>query len=211
MPLEVIPAILVKDRSEMLRRIAAVSPHVKTVHIDVMDNVFVPNKTVGLESFFDLPSGVHYEFHWMVEHPESYIVKLPGPYLHIVHYEAVKDWKAVEEAVRRSGGTLGIAFSPATPTEGIIKLAPKAKRLLVMAVIPGFDGQKYMTEVESKISELRSRFPDMEIEVDGGITPETAPRAVRAGADKLAASSAIFKNEDKKLAIAMILKGCKGG
>jgi ribulose-phosphate 3-epimerase len=210
MPLEVIPAILVKDRSELLRRIAAVSPHVKTVHIDVMDNRFVPNLTVGLESFSGLPSNVRYEFHWMVENPESYIAKLPGPFLHIVHYEAVKDWGAVEEAVRKSGGELGIAFSPATPTSGIIGLAPRAKRLLVMAVIPGFDGQKYMAEVEGKISELRSRFPEMEIEVDGGITPETAARAVKAGADKLAASSAIFRNEDKKLAIAMILKGCRG-
>jgi ribulose-phosphate 3-epimerase len=208
MPLEVIPAILVKDRGELLRRIAAVSPHVKTVHIDVMDNRFVPNRTVGLESFSDLPSSVHYEFHWMVEHPESYIAGLPGPYLHIVHCEAVKDWGVVEEAVRRAGGALGIAFNPATPTGKIIGLASKTKRILAMTVVPGFDGQKYMAEVELKISELRARFPAMEIEVDGGINPETAARAVKAGADKLAASSAIFTKDDKKLAIAMILRSC---
>jgi ribulose-phosphate 3-epimerase len=205
MPLEVIPAILVKDRGEMLRRIAAVSPHVKTVHIDVMDNRFVPNKTVGLESFSNLPPGINYEFHWMVEHPESYIPQIPGPHLHIVHFEAVKDWGAVEDAIRKAGGFFGIAFNPATPTEKILALAGRAKRILAMTVVPGFDGQKYISEVEYKIRELRSHFPDLEIEVDGGISPETAARAARAGADKLAAASAIFSKEDKGHAISEIL------
>ncbi len=207
---EVIPAILVKDRAELLRRIAAVSPHVKAVHIDVMDNRFVPNMTVGPESFSGLPDTVRYEFHWMVEQPERYIERVHGAYLHIVHYEAVKNWDAVEKAVRKAGGTLGIAFNPATPAEKIYSLAKKAKRILAMTVVPGFDGQKYMAEVEKKIRELRARFPSIEIEVDGGISPETAARAVRAGADKLAASSAIFRSEDKGAAIAAILRCCGG-
>jgi len=210
MSLEVIPAILVKDREELLQRIAVVSPHVRAVHIDVMDNIFVPNKTIGLESFTDLPKNVEYEFHWMVENPESYIEKLPGPYLHIVHVEAVKNWDAVHSAIKKAGGNLGIAFNPATPTGKIEPLVKKAKRILAMTVIPGFDGQKYMAEVEHKIRELRSKFPKIEIEVDGGISAETAVRAVKAGADKLAASSAIFKKEDKKHAIEMILQSAEG-
>jgi len=210
MSLEVIPAILVKDRKELLQRIAAVSPHVRAVHIDVMDNVFVPNKTIGLESFTDLPKNIEYEFHWMVENPESYISQLPGPFLHIVHFEAVRSWEAVESAVKKAGGFLGIAFNPATPFEKIEPLANKVKRILAMTVIPGFDGQKYMAEVEQKISALRSKFPKIEIEVDGGISAETAVRAVKAGADKLAASSAIFRSEDKKLAIDSILRSARG-
>jgi len=210
MSLEVIPAILVKDREELLQRIAAVSPHVRAVHIDVMDNLFVPNKTIGLESLGDLPKNVTYEFHWMVANPELYISRLPGPHLHLVHFEAVSDWGKVEEAVKRAGGSLGIAFNPSTPTEKILSLAQRARRVLAMTVIPGFDGQKYISEVEHKIRELRSRFPELEIEVDGGINAETATSAARAGADKLAASSAIFRSEDKKLAIDAILRSAKG-
>jgi ribulose-phosphate 3-epimerase len=210
MDLEVIPAILVKDRTELVRRIEAVSSHVRAVHIDVMDDKFVPNKTVGLESFSNLPKNVEYEFHWMVEKPEEYIAKVPGPHLHLVHIETVKDWPAVEEAIQKSGGTLGIAFNPATPTEHVLIAVEKTKRVLAMTVVPGFDGQKYMSEVESKIADLRARCPDLEIEVDGGIGPQTVGSAVAAGANKLAASSAIFKHPDKKKAIEDILDNAKG-
>ena len=210
MELEVIPAILVKDRAELLRRIAAVSPHVKTVHIDVMDDKFVPNKTIGPESFFNLPKDVEYEFHWMVENPQDYIVKVPGPHIHLVHIETVKDWPAVEDAITKSGGKLGIAFNPATPNPHVLIAIEKAHRVLAMTVVPGFSGQKYMAEVEEKIEELRLLKPELDIEVDGGIGLETVNRAVKAGANKLAASSAIFKAEDKKKAIADILEKAKG-
>lgn len=207
---EVIPAILVKDRAELVRRIEAVSPHVRAVHIDVMDDRFVPNKTVGIESFNNLPKNVEYEFHWMVENPEEYIEKTPGPHLHLVHVEAVKDWHAVEEAVAKSGGSLGIAFNPATPTEQVLIAIEKTNRVLAMTVVPGFDGQKYMSEVEGKIARLRAQYPELDIEVDGGINPETASRASKAGANKLAASSAIFKQDDKKKAIEQMLDCAKG-
>jgi ribulose-phosphate 3-epimerase len=210
MELEVIPAILVKDRAELLRRIAAVSPHVKTVHIDVMDDKFVPNKTVGTESFSDLPKDVEYEFHWMVENPQDYISKVPGPHIHLVHIETVKDWSAVEEAVEKSGGKLGIAFNPKTPNPHVLIAIEKAHRVLAMTVVPGFSGQKYMSEVEEKIEELRLLKPDLDIEVDGGIGLDTVNRAVKAGANKLAASSAIFKAEDKKKAIENILEKARG-
>jgi len=142
MTLEIIPAILVKERAELVRRIVAVSPYVKMVHIDVMDNKFVPNKTVGLESFFDLPKNVLYEFHWMVENPEDYIAQLPGAHIHMVHLEAVKNWEAVEKAVAQAGGKLGIAFNPATTLDQLLPVIEKAERVLAMTVVPGFDGQK---------------------------------------------------------------------
>jgi ribulose-phosphate 3-epimerase len=210
MDLEVIPAILVKDRAELLRRIESVSPHVRAVHIDVMDEKFVPNKTVGPDSFANLPKNVEYEFHWMVENPQEYIAKVPGPHLHLVHIESVKDWHAVEVALEKSGGKLGIAFNPATPTEQVLIALEKTNRVLAMTVVPGFDGQKYIPDVEEKISRLRTRNPELEIEVDGGIGPKTAGRAAKAGANKLAAASAIFKCEDKKRAIEDILRTAKG-
>ena len=210
MELEVIPAILVKDRAELLRRIAAVSPHVKTVHIDVMDDKFVPNKTIGPESFSDLPKDVEYEFHWMVENPQDYIVKVPGPHIHLVHIETVKDWPAVDEAIKKSGGKLGIAYNPSTPNPHVLIAIERAQRVLAMTVVPGFSGQKYMQEVEEKIRELRLLRPGLDIEVDGGIGPDTAKSAAKAGANKLAASSAIFKADDKKKAINDILAKAGG-
>ena len=198
---EVIPAILVKRREDLLERIKRVHGLVSSVHIDVMDKEFVPNWTVGPDDFADLPAGMDYEFHWMVMRPENWIAKVPGNHLHMVHIEAVADWDAVKGACRKAGGRLGIAMSPETPVSKIEPVLKDVTRVIVMAVIPGYDGQKYLPEIEPKIRELRGMFPKLEIEVDGGITPFTARRAAEAGADKLAAASAIYSAPDTKLAI----------
>ena len=193
MDVEVIPAIFVKSREELLSHIEKVKPSVKTVHIDIMDDIFVPNKTIGLESLTNLPSGISYEFHWMVKDPENWISKLPGEYVHLVHVEAISDWNEIEKALAVDG-KLGLAINPPTPIE---KLYPYinnkgVKQVLFMTVNPGFCGQKYIPEVESKVKALRAKFPKLEIEVDGGINLETSERASEAGANVLAASSAIF-------------------
>ncbi len=193
MDVEVIPAILVKSREELLAQIEKVKPSVTTVHIDIMDNIFVPNNTIGLEGLTNLPSGILYEFHWMVKDPENWISKVPGKHVHLVHVEAISDWNEIEKA-RVDGGKIGLAINPPTPIE---KLYPyitdkEVKKVLLMTVNPGFCGQKYIAEVESKINALRAKFPELEIEVDGGINPETSERASEAGANILAASSAIF-------------------
>ena len=98
MEIEVIPAILVKSREELLERINRVMDSAAAVHIDVMDNRFVPNKTVGPEAFAGLPKKISYEFHWMVEEPERYIAQTRGKHLHIVHVETIKDWGAIKKA-----------------------------------------------------------------------------------------------------------------
>ena len=206
---EVIPAILVKRREDLLERIERVRGSVSSVHIDVMDNEFVPNKTVGLADFSDLPKGIDYEFHWMVKHPEQWIAKVPGNHLHVVHIEAVEDWNAIKAACKKAGGRLGVAISPATSLAKLEPVLPDVSRVLVMSVVPGFDGQKYIQQVETRISELRHRFPKLEIEVDGGIGPATAGRAHGAGADKLAAASSIYAAPDAKAAIEDIRRAAK--
>jgi transketolase len=193
MEVEVIPAILVKSREELLAYIEKVKPSVKTVHIDIMDNIFVPNKTIGLESLTNLPSGILYEFHWMVKDPENWISKVPGKHMHLIHIETISDWNEIEKACP-VGGKLGLVINPSTPIE---KLYPyindkEIKQVLFMTVNPGFYGQKYIAEVESKVHAIRAKFPKLEIEVDGGINPETSERASEAGANILAAASAIF-------------------
>jgi transketolase len=212
MDVEVIPAILVKSREELISQIEKVKPSVTTVHIDIMDNHFVPNNTIGLESLTDLPSELLYEFHWMVKDPENWIPKVPGKHTHIVHIETIFDWHQIEK-IRAFGGKIGLAINPPTPIE---KLYPyindkDIKQVLIMTVNPGFCGQKYIAEVESKIQTIREKFPKLEIEVDGGINPETSERASEAGANILAASSAIFMAESIPDAVKNIYQsGIKG-
>ena len=193
MDVEVIPAILVKSREELIAQIEKVKQNVKTVHIDIMDNAFVPNSTVGLESLTNLPSGISYEFHWMVKDPENWISKVPGKHRHLVHVETIFDWSEIEKT-RALGGEIGLAINPPTSIEKIYPYINDKgiKEVLIMTVNPGFSGQKYIVEVESKIRSLRAKFPNLEIEVDGGINAETSERASEAGANFLAASSAIF-------------------
>jgi len=192
---EIIPAILVKERGELLRRISLVKDFVKTVQIDVMDGVFVPNKTVGIEDLKGLPRTM-YEFHWMVRDPINWIEQTPGNHMHLVHIEAVPSFEDVKAAVKKSGGKLGLALNPETPLEKLLPFVPEVEEVLVMTVHPGFSGQKYIPEMEDKIRALRKLHPSLDIEVDGGIGPDTIGRAYAAGANLLAAASSIFSSED---------------
>ena len=189
--IEIVPAILVKSREELIRRVELVRPYVKKVQIDVMDGVFVPNKTIGIEELQDLPGGVEYEFHWMVQNPEKWIEKTRGSFLHCVHAEARMDFERVKEAVGRMG-KLGIAINPPTPAEIVDGYIKDVEEVMVMAVNPGFSNQKYIESVEEKIKKLRKKYPKITISVDGGINSETIGRAAKAGANKFYAASAIF-------------------
>jgi ribulose-phosphate 3-epimerase len=207
---EIIPAILVKTRANLANAIESVKPYVKTVQIDVMDDDFVPNKTVGIEELQDLPQGISYEFHWMVQHPEKWIEKISGSHLHIVHVEAKMDFYAVKKAVFDKTAKLGIAINPPTPLEKILPYEKQVSQILVMSVNPGFSGQKYIPEVEEKIRVLRQRNPSLDIEVDGGVNLETISGAAKAGANKLCGASAIFSSKDIKSAIEQLMERAKG-
>ncbi len=193
MRVEFIPAILVKTREELLEKINMVKGHVNIIQLDIMDGEFVPNKTVGLEDLHDLPQA-SYEYHWMVNNPENYIEKTPGPHMHLVHIETVTDFEKVIRAVRQAGGRIGLALNPDTPLESIMPYIGRVEEVLVMTVRPGFSGQKYIAEMEGKIKKLRQLYPNLDIEVDGGINPETIGHAFRSGANYLAAASAIYKD-----------------
>lgn len=199
--LEIIPAVLVKTRDELLSQIEKVMPHVKNIQIDIMDGKFVPNKTIGLDELAELPMGVGYEFHWMVADPEHWIEQVPGPHLHMVHIEAISFFERVENAARKMGGSIALAFNPDTPVSHVLPYHLRVQRFMAMAVHPGFSGQKYITSVEGKIRELRAQNKTIDIEVDGGVNTQTIPGLVKAGANKLAAATAIFSAPDVKRAI----------
>jgi ribulose-phosphate 3-epimerase len=207
---EIIPAILVKSREELLRRISLVRAHVNLIHIDIMDNEFVPNKTIGLESLHGLPQA-NYGFHWMVKNPENWIEKTPGNHLHLVHIETVTSFESVKSAVEKSGGRLGFALNPDTPVESVLPHMDGVEEVLLMTVHPGFSGQKYIKGVEPKIRELRKLHPRLNIGADGGINKETIGRAYAAGANYLAAASAIFDNEDIGKAVKELKECARSG
>jgi ribulose-phosphate 3-epimerase len=147
----------------------------------------------------------------MVKDPEKWIGHIHGPHMHLVHVEALDSLPRIEEAVRKSGGELGFAINPDTPIERLLPFAPKARRVLIMTVRPGFSGQKYIYEMEHKVRKLREMFPKLDIEVDGGVNNETIPHAYASGANLLAAASAIFSSQDVKGAIEHLKKRALAG
>lgn len=195
--LEIIPAVLAKSEEELLSKVSRVRPYVQSIQIDVMDGRFVNNKTIGLKELKNLPESVDFEFHWMVSDPEMWIKPMIGNHLHLIHIETVKTWDWIEVALEKCGGRAGVAINPDTEIERIIPLIEKGKveRVLVMTVMPGFSSQAYIPEVEEKIRALRTRYKDLDIEVDGGINKNTIGRAMRAGANKFAVASAIFSKD----------------
>jgi ribulose-phosphate 3-epimerase len=195
---EVVPALLAKSKDELDELLSRAAPHFHHMHIDVMDNVFVPNRTIGLPELDALPPGVEYEFHWMVKDPASWIskLKLRGG-LHIVHAETIgNSWGKIVAAVREKGGKLGIAINPSTPASEAGKYAKDVSLILVMSVNPGFSGQAYINSVEEKVADLSKKYPGITVEVDGGINADTGKRAIRAGARRLAAAKYLFGAPD---------------
>jgi ribulose-phosphate 3-epimerase len=209
---EILPAILVKTREDFLESVEKVSPFVSQVHVDIMDNVFVPNQTIGPDELNPLPTGIGYSFHWMVEVPEQGISKMKGTHMHVVHIESVtsdEHFERMRDAIQASGGRMGISLSPDTQLSEVLPYADSVSRFLVMSVVPGFYGQTYIEEVEPKIARLREECPSHDIEVDGGITFETAKRAARAGANMLASASTLFNAPDIGEAIGQMKKAAE--
>ena len=195
----ILPAILVKNKQEFLKQIEQVKDFVTEIHVDVMDNEFVPNFTVRPEEIGEFPysNKLRYSFHWMVKNPENWIEKVKGNYLHLIQIESVENqsqWEKIKKTIKESGGRIGIVINPKTELSKIIPYIPEVERVLVMFVEPGYSHQKYIPEIEEKLKELRRRYPKLNIEVDGGINLETIGSASKAGANAFAACSAIFSS-----------------
>ena len=126
------------------------------------------------------------------------------------HIEVADDPDGMVARIRDLGCTAGITLNPETPVRAIEKVAPLCDMVLVMTVRPGFGGQQFMPEAARKIVDLRKIVgPDVRIEVDGGIDPDTAPIVVSYGADTLVAGNAIFGQPDRAAAIDAIRKACR--
>lgn len=216
--LEVIPAILSKTSQDLMSKINAVLPYVNFIQLDIMDGIFVPNKTVGLDDLKNIPKA-KYEFHWMVKDPINWLIHFPGDHLHLIHVETIdsSSFEKILSQIKKQGGRLGLAINPETPLTNLLPYLNNSKKLsevrdvLIMTVHPGFSGQKYIFEMESKLKTLRSLYPNINIEVDGGVNLETIHHAYKSGANYLAAASAIFNEKNISEAIEKLKKKAVSG
>ena len=177
------------------------------IHLDVMDGHFVPNLTIGPQAVSALRpvTKLPLDVHLMIEHPERYVGEFAtaGADRLTIHAEACGDLKTVVEQVKQLGRKVGVALRPQTPLAVLDSCLELLDLVLLMTVNPGFGGQAFMPEVLPKIATLRKRFV-RDIQVDGGITHETARQTREAGANVLVAGTYIFRATDPRQAMAAL-------
>ncbi len=174
------------------------------VHVDVMDGRFVPNITIGppvvaaVKRATDLPLDVHL----MIEEPDRYVDDFAsaGASLIAIHAEATNRLYRTLVHIRSLGVSPAVALSPASPLELVTEVLHEVDMVVLMTVEPGFGGQRLLPSVLRKVTKLRETLAErglgsVKIEVDGGVDAQTAPEAVRAGADVLVAGTAVFGAE----------------
>ena len=211
--IKIAPSILSADFANLERDIRRVST-ADYLHVDVMDGVFVPNISIGLpvvesiRKVTDLPLDVHL----MIVEPIRYVERFcdAGADLVTVHLEA--DTEANTHAaiakIHARGKRAGVVLKPKTPAEAVLLFLEEVDLILVMTVEPGFGGQKFMADQMGKVSQIRrwidERNPACELEVDGGVAPDTCRTCIDAGANVLVAGSAVYKAEDIPARIAQL-------
>jgi ribulose-phosphate 3-epimerase len=198
------PSILSADFSRLGEQVNEVAEAgADYIHVDVMDGHFVPNITIGapvvasLRSRTNLPLDVHL----MIEQPEAHIRQFAeaGASIITVHVEATTHLHRLVEEIKALGVRVGVSVNPATPLSSLDEVLPLLDLVLVMTVNPGFGGQAFIDSMMDKIVRMRKILDDKqakaELEVDGGITANIAPKVAKAGAEVLVAGAAIFSSK----------------
>ncbi len=204
-PVAIVPSVLPADFSKLGEACVELEKAgVDRIQWDVMDGQFVPNLTVGPDVIAACRPhvSVPFEAHLMVETPDELLPRYveAGCEVLIVHAEACPHLHRTLGHVRECGAAAAVAINPATPLDAVRHVLDLVDMVLVMTVNPGFGGQAYISTMEPKIAELRQIVVeggyDVDIEVDGGIGPETVAGAAAAGANILVAGSALFRDPD---------------
>jgi ribulose-phosphate 3-epimerase len=212
------PSILSADLGKLAEEIRDVEQAgADWIHVDVMDGRFVPNITLGpvVVAAARRATRLPLDVHLMIVEPERYLEEFAraGADIISIHVEASTHLQRTLAEIRRLGKRAGVVLNPHTPEESVRYVLEDLDLILVMSVNPGFGGQAFLPSVLPKIENIRTLIDraglKIELEVDGGVTPDTARRVVDAGARVLVAGSAVFGERDRKAAITAIRRSAE--
>ena len=203
--IRICPSILNADRENLSSEIGRISAQSDLVHLDVMDNIFVPNFTFTFEQsekiIAECPIPV--DSHLMIADPDerAHLYARAGSASVTFHYEASSDPLKTISRIKDEGARVGLALKPATPFHEISSLMEHLDMVLIMTVEPGFGGQSFMHDMMDKVKEARREidsrfFGKIWLQIDGGVSLETIAGAAEAGADTFVAGSAVFKSDN---------------
>lgn len=203
MKAKVIPAIIAESQQDLEEKINQIKDFADRIQLDIMDGIFVANESLNFD--FKLPEiDCDFEAHLMVDNPDNWVKKnwqkVDTVIIPIESCEKPKEFIKFFKGKKK----IGFALNPETPIEAIKDYLDEINQVLIMTVHPGFYGGKFLPETLEKVRELRQLKPDLDIEVDGGITPETIKMALEAGANLFVSGSYIFNSQNPKEAIKIL-------
>lgn len=192
---EIVASIIAKDQAEFEQRWHKISPHVKRIQLDIMDHEFVANRSLDFD--FKVPDKDHFvEAHLMIKNPEKWIKKnAKKVQMVIIHLESVD--RDVAEAIvlaQKQGAQVALAINPETPETALEEYIPSIDQVLILTVHPGYYGSRYIPEMQDKVKYLRKNYPDLDIEVDGGIVEDNIKHIHDVGANRFVIGSFLQKS-----------------
>jgi ribulose-phosphate 3-epimerase len=205
--IRITPSILNANRKDLKNEIAKIANVSDFIHLDVMDNVFVPNFTFDFDAAREIiqSSPTPIDSHLMVASVDEIAIAYAqaGSASVTIHVEAVDDVKSTVKGIRAAGARASLAFKPGTKIDDYAQYLDEVDMFLIMTVEPGFGGQAFMQEMLPKIKQARTLIGDRPIwlQVDGGISLETIEMAAAAGADTFVAGSAVFSAENPEMMV----------
>lgn len=207
MKVSIIPGVIAESQEELSEKINWVKDYADCIQLDIMDGIFVPNKSLDFD--FQLPRAkCEFEAHLMVKNPDKWVRNnWQKADIILIPIESCKNPKEMTIFLRGKK-RFGFVLNPETPLDKIKGYLDEIDRVLIMTVRPGFYGGEFLPEVLEKVRNLRKLKSEMDIEVDGGIAPETIGKACKAGANFFVSGSYIMNSKNPKEAIEILKKSC---